>query len=758
MSNLLRSWPWRVDDFALGHGHVREPSLCLDPDGQAHVVWLEDGEESHGGVRVSQVRHAEVIGNETETRTLSTNREPMMKPRAIWTPRGLETFVLARYNGRWSVSRPRRSEKWAPVFRTDEDVVGFDVAACEDRRLGFAYQAKLGRVFQIYLRLGDIGQPTEVGSSNVSKWNPLIVPGPGARFWIAWEAFHAGQFRVFSRPVFPDGGLGPVLAVPTDDRYGLDAAADVDHAGHLWLACRCCEPWGMSHHFLNADAKILLCCVGTDRILSTFEVPIPEDPANVRLPASPTVLCHDDGSVSVFFRWFRNAIDNDWGWDLNQITLRDGEWSNVLKVATTIGHSDERAGVVEQGEQLWVAYQSCAYDGHRDPPHDATVRLKRVNQPEIARRLKGTTEQAATQITPTSTEVALLRPLGDTRGESVVLGNAELNPFWGDLHRHTNLSKCLSENDGTFHDHFRWAIEAAALDFYAVTDHYSYISTDDWAECVRWADVYNAPGAFTTLIGYEWHHQGHANFYFLDEETAFSVWSEHAGLRTYDELYAAFDNASLRRKVMAIRHYHADGLLATAQSFWGSVNRNYEAVAETIQTRGCSPQSYECLLSNGCRLGSIGSSDHSRPPDSPMGGPYIYAAALTGLFAENLSRASLFDAIRRRRTFATNGKKMAVWLSVDDVFMGGEGFVGQEPVISVHADGTTNIDRVEVIRDGQTISGREESGESVEFVFVDEDVEPGDHYYYVKVRQQPDDVHKYAGVAWSSPVWVRIEG
>jgi len=141
-----------------------------------------------------------------------------------------------------------------------------------------------------------------------------------------------------------------------------------------------------------------------------------------------------------------------------------------------------------------------------------------------------------------------------------------------------------------------------------------------------------------------------------------------------------------------------------------------------------------------------------------MGGPYIYAAALTGLFAENLSRASLFDAIRRRRTFATNGKKMAVWLSVDDVFMGGEGFVGQEPVISVHADGTTNIDRVEVIRDGQTISGREESGESVEFVFVDEDVEPGDHYYYVKVRQQPDDVHKYAGVAWSSPVWVRIEG
>ena len=134
------------------------------------------------------------------------------------------------------------------------------------------------------------------------------------------------------------------------------------------------------------------------------------------------------------------------------------------------------------------------------------------------------------------------------------------------------------------------------------------------------------------------------------------------------------------------------------------------------------------------------------------------AAALAGVFAEDLSRHAVADAVRRRRTFATNGKKMAVWLSVDDIFMGGEGLVSRAPVIAVHADATTSVERVEILRDGQTISDRTESGQSVEIVLVDEDAPPGDHYYYVRVWQEPDRVHSYPGIACSSPVWATIEG
>lgn len=758
MSSLQRSWAWRTDDFVLDHEHGRQPSLCLDSNGDARVAWLHDTEVLRGGRRQVEVRCAEVAGNEATVRTQATSREPVLQPRAVWTSHGLETFVLAASKGRRAVCVPGRMEKWHAVFEAERDVLSFDVAANGDGPLAFAYQTRLGRGFQVHLKIGLEGRPFEVGSPNASKWRPLLIPSHEGRFWVAWEAFHAGQFRVFARQVFPDGGLGPVLAVPTDDRFGLDAAGDVDRYGHLWLACRSAEPWGVESHFLNADAKLLLSCIATDRVLSTFAIPIPEDPDHVKLPASPTVLCHHDGSVSVFFRWFRNAIPNDWGWDINQTTLRDGEWSDVVKVTTSIGNSDERVCVAGLDDRLWLAYQTCVYDGHRDPSHAASIRLKRLNQPELASRLRGKTEQAATQVTVISAKVSACRPLGEPRAGAVLLGNTELSPFWGDLHRHTNLSKCISENDGTFGDHYRWAIETAALDFYAVTDHYSYINADDWAECVRAAEVYNADGLFTALIGYEWHHQGHANLYFADETTAGRVWRDHAGLRTFEELYAAFDRDHLRRKVMAIRHYHADAMLASAQSFAHSVNRDYESAAEVIQTRGVSPKAYEWLLSHGCRLGCVGASDHSRPGHSGTANPYVYAAALTGIFAENLSRDSVLDAIRRRRTFATNGKKMAVWLSIDDIFMGGEGVVSQEPAVAVHADATTTIDHVEVIRDGQTLSDRAESGESVEFVFTDDDVPPGDHYYYVKVRQKPDDVHKYPGIAWSSPVWVTVEG
>jgi len=274
MSSLLRTWPWRTDDFVLDHNHARQPAVCLDPDGAAHAVWLADTDTIRHNWRVTEIRHAEVDGTQATLRTMTNYRQPVMTPRAVWGRRGLELFVLARFRNRWLVCRPRSSDKWSPVFRLDQHVLSFDVTADADGRVALVYQARLGSGCQIYLRLGTDSTPIEVGRADIPKWRPIITPGKSGRFWVAWEAFHAGQFRVFARQVFPDGGLGPVLATPSDDRFCLDASADVDREGRLWLVCRCVEAWGARDHFLNADAKIVLSCIGTDRVLTTYEVPI----------------------------------------------------------------------------------------------------------------------------------------------------------------------------------------------------------------------------------------------------------------------------------------------------------------------------------------------------------------------------------------------------------------------------------------------------------------------------------------------------
>ena len=758
MSSLPRSWPWRVDDFTLEAGPARQPAMCLDPGGRAHLVWLRAGDAAKSGQRLTEMRTAVVSGNDAVAHTSAVCRDPLLHPRAVWTNRGLETFALTRYAGRWIIGQPRRAERWYPAFATDMDVLGFDVAPGPQGEPAFVYQARQGRQFQVYVRLGYNRPSMEVGTGDSSRWRPCILAAPGGRFWVMWEAFASGQFRVVCRPIFPDGGMGPVMAVPAEDQFALDAAGDVDRLGHLWIVCRRTDPWGRDSHFLNPDATIILSCVGTDRVLSTFRVPIPPDPKGVKLPATPTVVCHEAGGVSVFFRWFRDAIPNDWGWDLNQIALQDGEWSDIVKVTADVGHCDERAVAAERDGVLRIAYEKCSYDGYRDPPHDRAIRLKRLRLDEVHSRLRPHTEQAATLMVLSGARFHAVAPLGESRAAAVVLGKTELTPLWGDLHRHTNLSKCLSENDGTLQDHYRWAIEAAGLDFYAVADHYSYIDGEDWAEILRMAELYNAPGVFTTFPAYEWHHEGHANFYFADAQAAEQVWAQIAGERSLGRIYAALDEAGLRRRVMVIRHYHGDAMLGSAQRYWQSVNRDYESAVEVAQTRGFSPQSYEWLLSHGRRLGAVGASDHSRRPEPGVHAPMVYAAAITGLFSESLSRSAVFDAIRRRRTFATNGKRMALWFSVDDIFMGGEGIVSASPKLTIHADATTTLESVEVIRDGEVLVERAASEESVDLVLDDPNLAPGEHYYYVKVRQAPDRVHEYPGMAWSSPVWVSVHG
>ena len=78
--------------------------------------------------------------------------------------------------------------------------------------------------------------------------------------------------------------------------------------------------------------------------------------------------------------------------------------------------------------------------------------------------------------------------------------------FRGDLHRHTDIS-ADADRDGDILDTYRYAIDAAALDFLAVTDHsgaqrlnyYRY----DWWRNRQIATLFDNPGRFVTFFAYE---------------------------------------------------------------------------------------------------------------------------------------------------------------------------------------------------------------------------------------------------------------
>jgi len=100
----------------------------------------------------------------------------------------------------------------------------------------------------------------------------------------------------------------------------------------------------------------------------------------------------------------------------------------------------------------------------------------------------------------------------------------------------------------------------------------------------------------------------------------------------------------------------------------------------------------------GARFGVLGNTDHhSAHPGS-------YGHGCSGIWAEGLDRASIWDALKNRRTFALSGDKMRLAFSVNDSPMGSvaERRTTQHLEFDLTAGGT--LDYVDIIKNGRLLS------------------------------------------------------
>jgi hypothetical protein len=178
---------------------------------------------------------------------------------------------------------------------------------------------------------------------------------------------------------------------------------------------------------------------------------------------------------------------------------------------------------------------------------------------------------------------------------------------------------------------------------------------------------------------------------------------------------------------------------------------------------------YQDALRRGRHVGVMGASDthHLTPGEG----------GVTAVLTERLDRASIFDAIRARRNYATSGARIVLDFTIDGEPMGSQIQAGDRINLSVSVEGTAAIDRVEIVRDlvdtfavirleqvagtprgafyvydpGTPQGGRRSPTEDLrrlEVEFEDAVKPTGETAYYVRVTQV--DGHQ----AWSSPIWV----
>ena len=345
--------------------------------------------------------------------------------------------------------------------------------------------------------------------------------------------------------------------------------------------------------------------------------------------------------------------------------------------------------------------------------------------------------------------------------------HADYRLYFGDIHIHSNRSGCCHPFNGSQEENYRAARDRWGLDFACLTDH-EYQTEAQWAESIELANRYNEPGRFATLPGVEWTSldYGHKNVYFRDD-TAPQVSRFDARTDTPERLYAYLkdlDQPALciphhpaHSRHLTNWHYHDEEVepLVELVSNWG----NSEAHGASLQsTEEMMPGCYvQDALARGYHLGFTGSSDGH----TLMGGDSPIMAA----YAPDLSRESIFDAMAARRVYATSGAKIKLYFALNRRFMGSIIKVNQYSIdalfplrLSVMAEGTANIDRVEVIANGAVIhSCNRHMGRFTRSAFLLEIPNKGanlaqtSRYYYVRVVQT--DGH----MAWSSPIWIDFE-
>jgi hypothetical protein len=339
-------------------------------------------------------------------------------------------------------------------------------------------------------------------------------------------------------------------------------------------------------------------------------------------------------------------------------------------------------------------------------------------------------------------------------------GSPPYRVYWGDTHVHSRISADTAAWDeliaGPAED-YAYARDRSGLDFAMVTDHSEDMSEEDWDETRAAAAAAYAPGRFVTFTAIESTHRpmrgegGDKNLYWFADDQPFT----HTG--GVAEVYAFLK--ALPCRTMSIQHLHAgadwdrhDPALERVVEVYAHWGNGMSVDAEPPMLSGVRPGGTVAdALEKGLKVGFIASADHSkgRPGDDffwPLG---PYQGGLAAVYAAELTRAGVWDALWARRCYGTTRARILVEFTLNGAPMGSELSAAGERRLTFGVYGTTAIETVEVVKNGRVWRSIAGDGTlDVERALVDEAPERETDYYYLHVIQVDGEQ------AWASPVWV----
>jgi hypothetical protein len=745
------------------------PSVATNSDGDAVQAWVEWEKDIGERVwaKIGRAAPDVLSGNASDCFRPTALFDSSGHPWVFYARNdngAVSVFARRHMEGTWG---PEEC-----VSTTEHPSFNQEVVAHADGSVEVCWQGRSGGRFAIFSRrwsgTGPSGrgwsETRQVSDDVANVWDPAIAARPDGGAVYAWTEYHDGAYRIVLRTADAAGHLAPSRPLTSGSDYALHPTVAVTTDGGIWCGFDVItihahggsgptrlrrtdqlhgrlRPEGIREagDFVppellpEVEASMRVVRVDSDALrLADGEIA----PGLDTVPGGlPRLVATTDGGLVLAYRVHRRLPLMTYYWEVATQTLGATGWSAPTTYAGSDGTLEEASlarlpgggallvwqtdGRLERGLSWTEGFggRECPYllEHHGEViwhgMHGAgTVRSATVaagtgsaGGPARAGRALAIDHHAQRREARAWLD-------GDDERYTTTVDGRELSLYWGDLHRHSLVSRCTSGDEPSLEDFYRYAWDVCEYDFWAVTDHSENSSDYQWWSIQKIADLFRVDHRFVPLYGFEWTGDtGHQNVIYGDVARGAPIFSAYAaGSQTPAELWAKMRE---HPDFPAITIPHHPGS-AMVPFDWGYDDPDFVRLVEVFQAcrgnyedDGCFRQYSDGTLPGtfvqdglrrGRRFGLIASSDHG------------HGASYIGAFAERLDRSSVFEALHARRVFAATTRGVLVDFRIglpggESVFMGGEATSAGPVEVDAYVHGYGELARIDVVRNGLTV-------------------------------------------------------
>jgi hypothetical protein len=697
----------------------------------------------------------------------------------------------ANVNSNWDLyGRRWTGNGFSPVERLTDDAqpdIYHNAATDSNGNVWVVWQGFRGGKSDVWVRRHDGGSwsaPEKVSASPANDWIPAIAADRQGSVHIAWDSYDQGNYDVLMRTWRAGqwSGIAPVANTPKFEAY---VSLTCDSSDRLWAA------WNEAGFEWGKDSGFLVKREGSPlyswrnmavAVLDNGQWKQPMEQPDKVLPKHlqgyndlPTVQSDGAGRVWLFFRHrFLRIQDLPFdtpahraAWEIHAMAFDGYTWTEPVPMPFSGGRQDVRAGFATGAPgTLYAAYPTDRRDYEDFLYARSAVYATRVPVAAGAALPAALKPREGGELKAFAVQPDEVKDLARIRSESWTVDGKTYKIYRGDTHRHTEFSMD-GNNDGSLIDAYRYAIDAASLDYLLVSEHNGLGGPDNsypnWL-LQKTVDLFTLPGTFVPLYGYERsvaYPNGHRNILFAKRgnPTLPISQAENQGKEGAAKLYEYLK----KQGGIAISHTSASSM----GTDWRDNDPEVEPLVEIYQGdrvsaeyEGAPKAAYGGNLASapggfrpagyvwnawakGYKLGVQVASDHLSTHIS-------YACTL----ATEFTRQGLIDAMKLRHSYgATDNIVLDYRLAI-----GGKEYLQGEILkapakgrleLIVNVKGTKPIRQIDIVRDNRFIHTRHPLSSDANFRFTDtEPLGAKQSYYYVRVQQVDEQI------AWSSPIWI----